>query len=145
MIDHAARRLPPGFDEGYPGKMGNERRFMIEGAVLGALKGDPAEMVRKFDLEITERVDDDPSWIAIVRTRHALTEGELELFHSLHDRRPPEAPCPWFFIVTDVVNGNVFVMYSDEEKRYPLMTPADRDLAVKAGLAKGLNPEHLAF
>lgn len=120
------------------------KRFLIAGAILGCLNGSPAANKKNWSLEVTEDFGDDP-WIASVRTTKPVDEAGLRAFFEAYTIDPDKAGIPYYFAVKDITNGEIFVIYTDEFKLYPLNTPAQRKAAMQAGIKKGIDAKQVDF
>ncbi len=120
------------------------KHYLIAGAILGCLKGSPFANKKKWSLEVTEDFGDDP-WIASVRTTTPVDEAGLRTFFDAYTVDPDKKGIPYYFAAKDVLNGEIFVIYTDEYKLYPLRTLAERKAAMQAGIKKGLDAKQVNF
>jgi len=114
--------------------------YKITGAILGCL-GSRADEV---DYKVTEDLKDDP-WLAIIESRGPVTREEVIRWHERHTADPDGKGIPYYFCVRDIRDNRDYVLFSDEDKWWPVNTKAEKKAAVEAGLAKGILEEQLDF
>ena len=114
--------------------------YKITGAILGCL----GKHAKDVQYKIVEKLPNDP-WIAIIESKENVTSEEVNKWHKYHVIDVDKKGVPYYFIVTDTSNHKQYVMYSDEKKWYSINTKQEKDLAIKAGLKKGVKKEQLDF
>ncbi|MEK6823149.1 MAG: hypothetical protein AABY13_04935 [Nanoarchaeota archaeon] len=120
------------------------QHYLIAGAILGCLKGDPQKNKFAWDLEVTENLKGSP-WIAVVRTNVALSAAKLREFFDQYTLDPDGSGVPYYFLVKDVETDEIMVLFTDEYVLYPLNTREQRMRAYELGIKKGLIDEQVDF
>jgi uncharacterized protein len=107
--------------------------YKVAGVVRGALTGD----TKRFSLENVEELPGDP-WIAVSRSRKALSAAELRAFHKAYNADPDGKGVPYYYMV-ETPDGEELVAFQGDDRLY---TTGE---ATKVGAALGIPKEQLDF
>jgi len=119
-------------------------KYHIFGAVLGCFSS-PEKAKKKFDLKVTEDLDDDDPWIAVVATKKAVTTETVAEFFKECTEDPDSKEVPYYFVLRKDDSGEEFVVFTDEFRLYQIADAKGKKAAIVAGLKKGLVKEQLDF
>lgn len=118
----------------------NGKVYKITGAILGCL----GKNANKVNYKITEKLPDDP-WIAIIESDGNITLEEVNKWHKYHVCDPDKKGVPYYFVVENTQLHKQYVLFSDDNKWYPINTKQEKQDTVKIGLKKGLVKDQLDF